>query len=247
MPERLGSPTGDGRRTRWDAHRVERRRQLVDAGLEILEEVGPEFGVDQVADRAGVTRAVVYRHFTGRADLVEAIGERATEILVDDALAPVIRADAPLLARVRTAVGAYVRVVVQRPVAYRFFRDHTPASGEGMSRAVKDIVAASVAAVIAEAVRAGDGDSEAPEVWAHGLVGFVQNVVDWWLDHRTMSAERLVEQLTGFVWDQMDGFARRHGVRLDPDARLDLEDIARQVATNRGAVPPGRDFPIHGV
>jgi AcrR family transcriptional regulator len=89
----------DGRRTRWDSHRVERRAQVVEAALEVLGEVGPEFGVEEVAERAGITKPVIYRHFTDRAGLVAAMGEWATASLLDDWALPVIhtadRATAP--------------------------------------------------------------------------------------------------------------------------------------------------------
>ena len=67
---------GDGRSTRWDAHRAQRRETIVDAALSLLGETGPDFGLDQVAARAGVTKPVIYRFFGDRAALVYAMGER---------------------------------------------------------------------------------------------------------------------------------------------------------------------------
>ena len=61
----------DGRQARWERHNQQRRRQIIDAAIEVIEEAGPggELHVQQIATRAGVNRTVVYRYFEDRADL----------------------------------------------------------------------------------------------------------------------------------------------------------------------------------
>ena len=73
MPASGKSP--DGRQARWDKHNQERRQVILDAAIAVVEagEPGAEFHVQQIADRAGLSRTVVYRHFADRADLDQAI------------------------------------------------------------------------------------------------------------------------------------------------------------------------------
>ena len=61
----------DGRQLRWDSHNQARRQHILDAAIDVLadSEPGAEVHVQQIADRAGLSRTVVYRHFADRADL----------------------------------------------------------------------------------------------------------------------------------------------------------------------------------
>lgn len=69
---------------RSDAERnVER---IIDAALASLSE-RPDAGMGEIASRAGVGRATLYRHFPGRAELLEAIHDRAVTEAEDAVLA----------------------------------------------------------------------------------------------------------------------------------------------------------------
>lgn len=230
MPDPLAS---DGRRTRWDAHRTERRRQLVEAALEVLGESGPEFGLDQVADRAGVTKPVIYRHFADRSALVDAMGERATEILLDDWLLPALGHDTTPLVRIRVSIDRYLGFVEANPQVYWLYVRHAPADGSDVARASKELLAAAISGVLGEFLRVGGIPPEAAEVWGHGLVGFVQNAAEWWLVRRTMSRGALADHLSDLVWAQCEGLARRHGLVLDPDERVTPGDLGRRADAAR--------------
>lgn len=190
----------------------------MDAALALLDEIGPEFGLDQVAARAGVTKPVIYRIFDDRAALLQAMGERATNRLMERLMPAFYAEEIGLRARVRTSVDVLVRFLDASPNVLRL---------TGVVRADEDYVAAALVSLLGEYLRAfGTDDPDAVEVWAHGLVGFVQFTVEWWLERRAPDRERLVELLTTLVWDQFDGIARRHGVVLDPDEALTPDDLA---------------------
>jgi hypothetical protein len=79
-------------------------------------------------------------------------------------------------------------------------------------------------------------DSGAAEPWAHGIVGMVQNVSEWWLERRTMSRDAVVEYLTQIIWAAIDGFTRAHGVIIDPNKPLELNKVVKlpDMATDAG-------------
>ena len=54
------------------------RQAVIDAALELLPE-RPEASIQEIADRSGVGRSTVYRHFPNREDLFEAIAAFAME------------------------------------------------------------------------------------------------------------------------------------------------------------------------
>lgn len=226
-------PLTDGRRTRWDTHRAERRRQLVDAGLAVLAESGPEFGLDLVAVRAGVTKPVIYRHFADRGRLVDAMGERATAIMLDDWILPAIHHDTVPIARIRASIDGFLGFLDAHPNVYWLYVRHAPADGSDVAQVNKELIAAAIGAVLDDFLRVGGIAPEAAEVWAHGLVGFVQNAAEWWLVRRTLSREGLAEHLSALVWAQCDGIARRHGIVIDPEIRVTPEDLSERLGVDR--------------
>src|ERR671928_1423048 len=71
-----GSGAPDGRRSRWTEHRRARREELVAAAVEAVRTAGPDFAVDDVARSAGVSKTVIYRYFSDKDELVDAVLER---------------------------------------------------------------------------------------------------------------------------------------------------------------------------
>jgi AcrR family transcriptional regulator len=62
------------------------REAITDAAADAIRELGLDFSVQDVADRAGVTHRTVYRHFEDREALVDAIGERFEQWLAEEGL-----------------------------------------------------------------------------------------------------------------------------------------------------------------
>jgi AcrR family transcriptional regulator len=65
-------------------HHGNLRQALIDATLELIEKQSPQgFTLSDAAKSAGVTPAAVYRHFSGRDDLVAEIARQGFEIFAD--------------------------------------------------------------------------------------------------------------------------------------------------------------------
>jgi AcrR family transcriptional regulator len=65
-------------------HHGNLRQALVDAALELIETRGPTgFALSEAAKRAGVTPAAVYRHFSGREELIAEVARQGYEIFAD--------------------------------------------------------------------------------------------------------------------------------------------------------------------
>ncbi len=78
------SATTDGRNTRWEEHRRERRKALVEGALDAIRTHGPRVGMDEIATAAGTSKTVFYRHFADRAGLHRAVAERVDRIVLRD-------------------------------------------------------------------------------------------------------------------------------------------------------------------
>src|SRR5438132_9310238 len=74
----------DGRSTRWDPHRRERRLLIINAAIAAIEDFGPDALTAQIAERAGVPRTHVYRHFDGKPALDLAVSSLVAARLGDE-------------------------------------------------------------------------------------------------------------------------------------------------------------------
>ena len=204
--------------------------------MRVLAETGPEFGIEQVAVEAGVTKPVLYRHFSDKADLVEAMGERATQILLDR-LIPALNSEEAPVPRIRKSIDAVLGTLEEYPNLYWVLARH--GHGEEVVRADKEIIATALSALLGDYLRAFGLDSGAAEPWAYGVVGFVQNTAEWWLERRSMSRDSVTEYLTTLVWAAIDGFARQRDVVIDPNVPLEINRVIQLSHGHTVGAPSG--------
>lgn len=86
------------------------KKRLFDAAMELIGERGfTEASVDEIVERAGVAKGTVYYHFTGKAELVEAlIADRLGPLVVEFNRAAQLHKDDP-----RAAIEALVRAELE--------------------------------------------------------------------------------------------------------------------------------------
>jgi AcrR family transcriptional regulator len=212
----------DARRERWKGHREARRAEFVEATIRAVAKHGPDVGMDEIAAEAGVSKPVLYRHFADKSDLYVAVGQRGTALLMDR-LGPAIDLEGPIRDRIKGIVDAYLTVIEENPNLYRFvvrgsFTDR-PVEQDVVTED-KALIAASLARLLGDYLRAFDMDSGGAEPWAHALVGMVQNAGDWWLDRQSMTRQALSEYLATIIWHAIDGLLRSADVHVDPNQPL---------------------------
>jgi AcrR family transcriptional regulator len=195
-------PAGDGRKSRWTEHRRTRRTELVIAAVEAVRLVGPEFAVDDVARAAGVSKTVIYRYFSDKDELVDAVLERvSSEILLPRLLGELAADRAEDRDRLRAVIAAFVQLVEDEPALYRFAYAHAGRAGRAdLVAATEREVAEALAWVIGERLAAAGRPAGPAATWAYGVVGMVQLSAHWWSTARTVSAPELVDQLTALAW-----------------------------------------------
>jgi AcrR family transcriptional regulator len=187
---------GDRRR-----RREERRAEMVQAAIDAVRAHGAGASVAEIAAAAGITKPVLYRHFTDRADLQRAVGQRAVEMLMER-MAPALDPGLEPVRLIRGAVDAFLGAIEDEPQLWRFVVHHPieRATGAELVEDAREQIARTLATIMGERLRAVGLDSGGAEAWAHGLVGMVQSAGDWWLDRRTMSRESLTDYLTTLIW-----------------------------------------------
>lgn len=71
----IGTEIPDGRATRWQSHREERRRELIKVARRAVHLLGSDASMDEIAAAAGTSKSVFYRYFGDKAGLQQAVGE----------------------------------------------------------------------------------------------------------------------------------------------------------------------------
>ncbi|WP_413759642.1 TetR/AcrR family transcriptional regulator [Streptomyces sp. MMBL 11-3] len=217
-----GEPQIDGRSTRWDDHKARRQVDLVDAAVALIEDEGTRFKLQRLAERVGLPRSVLYRHFKDRATLEELIRRRVVESFMRG-IEPTLAFEGTIEESVRRVVGAHLDWVAQHPRLYAYMGVGEHAMGDGSL--VADTKAA-IALMLSD--RFGDvlkalGVPEAPiRSVAIGIVGFVDTCVNQWVrdQQRELSEEELREMLCRSVWAVLDATLRSLGVELSPQQRV---------------------------
>jgi AcrR family transcriptional regulator len=184
-----------------DDRRAARRAEMVQAAMDAVRRHGAGVSVAEIAAAAGITKPVLYRHFTDRADLQHAVGEQAAALLMAR-MAPAMQAVAGTRQMIAAIVDAFLATIEEEPELWRFVVHH-PIERDAGADVVDDArqqIARLLATLIGDGLRNRDLDSGGAEAWAQGLVGMVQSAGDWWVERRTMSRAALTEYLTAMIW-----------------------------------------------
>lgn len=212
----------DGRATRWDPHRRERRLAIINAAIAAIEEYGPDALTGQIADKAGVPRTHVYRHFEGKQALDFAVSRHVAQQIGQQ-----IRAGLATQGSAREIIGAsisqHLSWIEAHPNLYRFLAQHSYAVDATGSPAVDDAKAAfatELSALLAGYLQVFGLDTAPAERVIIGVVGMVDATAAWWLEHRDVPRAELTATLTEQVWLIIDHTARSLGLTVDPDVSL---------------------------
>ena len=189
--------------------RLARRRQLLDAALEVFVARGYHAAaMDEIADRAGVSKPVLYQHFPGKQELYLALLDESVERLIEG-LRTALRSNPDNRERVNATFAAYFGYVAEHSGTFRlvFESDFTsePAVRERLDAADR-LCADMISQVIKE--DAGLADDEA-HLLSIGLLGMAQVSARYWLGTVGTIPKEAAEQLVArLAWRGISGWPR---------------------------------------
>ncbi|EIE97689.1 TetR/AcrR family transcriptional regulator [Saccharomonospora glauca] len=194
--ETSSAPLGRGVRL----PRTERRAQLLAAAQEVFAANGYHAAaMDDIAERAGVSKPVLYQHFPGKLDLYIALLESHVDNLVN-AVQQALASTTDNKQRVKNAVGAFFDFVNSDVGAFRMVFESDLRGEPAVQEAVDRATSASVDA-ITETITADAGlDEEKARLLAVGLVGMSQVSARFWLANSSMSQEEAVALTSTLAW-----------------------------------------------
>ncbi|MGH8889001.1 MAG: TetR/AcrR family transcriptional regulator [Acidothermaceae bacterium] len=213
----LGDPPSEipeQRRKRARMSGPRRREQLLDVGRTLFAERGFDAAsVEEVANRAGVSKPVVYTHFGGKEGLYTAVVDREMTRLLQ------------MLGDTLEGGGVHPRELLEQ--AARAFLDYVEqytdgflilarGSGVGSSSGTLTTLLDRVAERVGEILRSGFAargfDESLAPMYAQMLVGMVAYTGQWWLDVRTPDRDDVVAHVVNLAWNGLS--------QLDAQPRL---------------------------
>src|SRR5918999_6529655 len=173
--------------------RSARRVQLLQAAQDVFVAQGfHAAAMDDIADRAGVSKPVLYQHFPGKRDLYLALLEEHVSELADR-VGEAMAATDDNRARVDAAVGAYFDFIDAEGEAFRLVFESDLRNDPDV-RAIVDRGTGVCVDAIAEVIAADTGgDPERALLLASGLTGLAETSARWWLPSKgTVSRDEAV-------------------------------------------------------
>ncbi|MEI7561117.1 MAG: TetR/AcrR family transcriptional regulator [Actinomycetes bacterium] len=189
--------------------RDERRAQLLSAALEVFTAAGyHSAAMDEIADRANVSKPVLYQHFPSKLELYLAVLDLHIDSLVF-ALQKAIAEHRGNADRVKATVEAYFGFIDAEGEAFRLLFESDmnlePQVRERLNRMTYDCAAA-VSAVIS--IETGLAKEESMML-AVGLIGTVQTTARHWLDRDgKIDRTRATELVMNLIWRGISGFPK---------------------------------------
>jgi len=190
--------------------RSERRAQLLGAAREVFVAQGYHAsGMDDIAERAGVSKPVLYQHFPGKLDLYLALLDESSEVLVSS-VAEALASTHDNQARVDALIAAYFSFVDEPGGAFRLvFESDLTQDPEVRTRIDEANIrcAGLVAEVIAEET---DLPEDEAQLLGYGLIGLAQTAARSWLVFGHMSVPRpdAEARAAALAWRGLSGFPR---------------------------------------
>ena len=186
-----------------------RRAQLLDSALGVFVAQGYHAAaMDDIADRAGVSKPVLYQHFPGKLELYLALLDQSCDTIID-ATREALKSTEDNKQRVAATMHVFYDYVADAQGAFRlvFESDLTnePAVRERVDRVTTEC-ASEIATVIHEDTGLPDEQSR---LLAVSLVGMAQVSARFWLDDpRDIPKGDAAQLVSSLAWRGIRGFPR---------------------------------------
>ncbi len=194
--------TGDARTDRWVAHRAAVREELLDKTLLAIEQHGPDVAMDDIARFAGVPKPKLYRYFSDKDELFDAVSDRVNTLLLGR-IAPYFALSGTPDKAVRAALTSYIDLVDERPNLFRFLVNSQFIDSQAVIEKIRTggvALAATGASLLSMVLKSRGADDKGVDIVVDALLGSVGLGVLRWLNYPTISKDELVEQMFVIVW-----------------------------------------------
>ena len=208
-PEDSGTTTRDRAVRGVRLPRRARRAQLLSAALEVFVAQGYHAAaMDDIAERAGVSKPVLYQHFPGKLDLYLALLDESCDTIIS-AAAQALESTEDNKLRVTATMHAFYDYVSSAEGAFRLVFE-SDLTNEPAVRARVERVTVECAKLIAHVIADDTGLSEEQsQLLAVSLVGMAQVSARFWLQEPgTIDQAEAASLVAGLAWRGIRGYPR---------------------------------------
>ena len=192
--------------------RSARRTQLLGAAREVFVAQGYHAAaMDDIAERAGVSKPVLYQHFPGKRELYLALLELHSDELLSS-VRSALASTSNNKHRVGATISAYFEFIDSESEAFRLVFESDLRSDPAV-RDLVDTVSAGCAAAIADVIREDTGlpDAES-ELLGVAMAGMAHVTARYWLETGRRLPREAADALVGQLsWRGIRGFPKSEG------------------------------------
>jgi AcrR family transcriptional regulator len=202
------APSGNGAKSTRLPRRA-RRAQLLTSALEVFVAQGYHAAaMDDIAERAGVSKPVLYQHFPGKLDLYLALLDQSCDTIVS-AAAEALESTEDNKQRVAATMHAFYEYVASAEGAFRLVFE-SDLNNEPAVRARVDRVTVECAKLIAHVIADDTGlPEEQSQLLAVSLVGMGQVSARFWLQEGgSIDQDAAASLIAGLAWRGIGGYPR---------------------------------------
>jgi AcrR family transcriptional regulator len=195
---------------------AERREQLITIARGLFAQKGYEAtSVEEIANRAEVSKPVVYEHFGGKEGLYAVVVDREVRALLDGVTGALTAGRAHEL--VEQAALALLDYIENNSDGFRILvRDSPVGSSTGSFISILSDVGTRVEHILAEEFKRRGLDPKNAPMYAQMLVGMVALTGQWWLDARKPKKPDVAAHLVNLAWNGLSGLEAKPTLSTRP-------------------------------
>jgi AcrR family transcriptional regulator len=164
--------------------------------------------MEKIAQRAGVTKPVLYQHFVGKKELYLALLESDMQRLLSQVSRAIESAD-DNPERIRRGLTAYFDYIEANVDSFRLLFRETMGADPEFRECIDrfhDAAASRIGAIIADETGKG---GDVSELLARGLIGMSEAAASMWLDRKQqIGRDELVTDIAELAWRGLAGLPR---------------------------------------
>jgi len=198
---------------------TQRRAQLLDVGRAVFAERGYDgAAIEEIADRAGVSKPVVYEHFGGKEGLYAVVVDREMSRLLDSMVASLNGRHPRVL--LEQAAMALLQYVEEHSDGFTILIRESPvASTTGNFVSLIHDVVDKLEPIVAGMLQSRGFDPKLSPIYANALAGMVVLTGQWWLDARRPKRDVVAAHLVNLAWNGLAGMEPKPTLRTQRRSR----------------------------
>jgi AcrR family transcriptional regulator len=180
---------------------TQRRQQLIEIARTLFAERGYDAtSIEEIAQRANVSKPVVYEHFGGKEGLYAVVVDREMSTVIEMISSSLTQNRSRV--RVERIALALLTYVEEQTDGFRILvRDQRVTAAEGTYSSLLNEAIGQVGHILAgDFARRGLDPTLAP-LYAQALVGMISTTATWWLDERFPPKEVVAAHLVNLCWN----------------------------------------------